>query len=64
MEDVEVLEKGKILKEALKIVDKLAKSELADVDGDITNDDFDVEELQKLIIRARVLKQNRWWKLT
>ena len=64
MEDVEAFEKGKILKECLIIVNELAKSELADIDGDITNNDFDVELLQKLIIRARKIKQNRWWKLT
>lgn len=63
MEDVEAYEKGKILKEALKIVDELAKSELADVDGNITNDDFDVESLQKLILRARKLKRNKYFLL-
>jgi hypothetical protein len=58
---IENLEKGRLLKEALKIVDKLANSDFADVDGDITLDDFDIEELQDLIIRARKLKQSRWW---
>ena len=54
-------EKGRILKESLKIVENLAKLDLADIVDDITNDDFD--ELQKLIIRARKLKQNRYFLL-
>jgi len=64
MNDVEALEKGKLLKEALKIVDELAKNDLADIDGDFTMDDFDWDKLQRLIIKARELKKNRWWKLT
>lgn len=64
MNDVEVFEKGKILKGALTIVDELAKSDLADMDGDFGPNDFDYEKLQKLIIKARELTKNRWWKLT
>jgi len=64
MNDVEVLEKGRLLKEALKIVDELAKNDLADIDGEFTMDDFDWDKLQILIIKARELKKNRWWKLT
>ena len=64
MDNVEALEKGRLLKEALKIVNELAKSELADIDGIITDDDFDVQKLQKLIIRARTVKKSRWWDLT
>lgn len=63
MENVEALEKGRLLKDALKIVDELAKSDLADMDGDFKVNDFDYEELQDLIIKARTLKQSRWWKL-
>lgn len=58
------LEKAKILKESLKIVNKLAESELADMDGEFDSSDFDVEELQDLIVRARKLKKNTYWKLT
>lgn len=58
------LEKAKILKESLKIVDKLGESELADMDGEFDSSDFDIEELQDLIIRARKLKKNTYWKLT
>ena len=47
-------EKGRLLKESLKIVDKLS-------DYDI--DDFDVDDLEDLIKRARNLKRNRLWKL-
>jgi len=64
MKDIESLEKGKLLKEALKIVDKLAKNDLADIDGDFDSKDFDYNELQNLIIKARTLKKNRWWRLT
>jgi hypothetical protein len=64
LERVANLEKGKILKESLKIVDKLAENDLGDIDGDITTSDFDVEELKDLIVRARKLKKNTFWKLT
>lgn len=63
MKDLESFEKGKLLKEALKIVDKLAENDLADIDGDFNSKDFEYSELQNLIIRARKLKRNRWWKL-
>lgn len=61
---VEEHEKGKLLKEALEIVDELAKNDLADMDGKFTTDDFDADTLQNLIIKARTLKNSRWWKLT
>lgn len=64
LERVANLEKAKILKESLKIVDKLAENELADIDGEFDSSDFDIEELQDLIIRARKLKKNTYWKLT
>ena len=64
MDNVEALEKGRLLKEALKIINELAKSELADIDGKITDDDFDVDKLQSLIIRARKITKGRWWDLT
>ena len=65
MNTVEALEKGKLIKNALKIVDELAENDLADLDQETYHeDDFDVNKLQKLIIKARDLKRNRWWKLT
>lgn len=66
MTNVEVLEKGRLLKEALKIVDELAKNDLPDADdgGKITEDDFECEKLVKLIMRARELKRNILWRLT
>jgi hypothetical protein len=64
MKNIEALEKGGLIKDALKIVDELAESDLADIDGNITSDDFDFSGLQKLIVKARSLKKNRWWKLT
>ncbi len=63
MDNLEALEKGKLIKDALKIVDELAENNLADIDGHITENDFDYEKLQDLIIKARTLKNNRWWKL-
>jgi rRNA-processing protein FCF1 len=62
MNSIEASEKNKILKEALKIVDKLAKSDLADLD--IAIPDSTYEELEVLINRARKLKKNRYWDLT
>lgn len=62
----EDLENGKLIKEALLIVDKLADSDLIDVmDGvEFNANNFDYEMLQKLIKKARRLKQNKFWKLT
>lgn len=58
---VEHLEKGQLLKDALMIVNKLADNDLGDIDGEFTVDDFDCEELQELVLKARKLKQSRWW---
>lgn len=62
--NVEDFEKGKLIKQALLVVDELAKSDLGDIDGEFDHNDFDYEMLQKLIIKARRLKQDRFWKLT
>jgi len=64
----ENIEKAKIIKEALKIVDKLSKSDLLDCDVDtnensININDFDYDELQDLIIKSKKLTKNRVWKL-
>jgi len=64
MADRDALETARLLKEALKIVDELAKNDLADIDYPFDPDDFDYEKLQDLIERARTLKKNRLWKLT
>jgi hypothetical protein len=64
MENLEALEKGKLIKAALEIVNKLAKNNLADMDGTFTTDDFESEDLQELILKARKLTKDRWWKLT
>jgi len=63
MADRDSLETAKLLKEALKIVDDLAKNDLADVDYPFDSNDFEYEKLQALIERARKLKKNRLWKL-
>jgi rRNA-processing protein FCF1 len=59
MNSIEASEKNRILKEALKIVDKLAKNDLADLD--IAIPDSTYEELEALIKRARELKKNRYF---
>jgi len=46
---------GDIIKEALKIVDKLG-------DLDI-EDNEDIEDIEELIDKAKKLKKNRLWKL-
>ncbi len=56
-------EKGELIKEALKIVDDLAKSDLIDVDYPFDGDDFDYLKLQELINKAKQLKKNRLWVL-
>jgi hypothetical protein len=61
MKDFEAYEKGNLIKDAFHIVNDLAENDLADVDGEFNMDDFDWEELQDLIIKARELKKNRWW---
>jgi hypothetical protein len=64
MIDKDSLETARLLKEALKIVDDLAKNDLADVDYPFDCDDFDYQKLQDLIEKAKKLKKNRLWKLT
>ncbi len=55
-------EKSRLLKEALRIVNELAKNDLADMDGEnITSNDFESEKLIKLILRARKISKNRFW---
>ncbi len=56
----ESLEKAKLLKEALKIVDELAKCGFEDDDDLIHSYD----ELDDLVKRAKTLKRNHLWKLT
>ena len=63
MANTESKEKGEILKEALKVVDELAKSDLDGLIEKFTSEDFDYEKLQNLIKRAKRLKDNRLWKL-
>jgi len=55
----ESIEKGKILKEALSIVNELAKCGFEDEDDLVHSYD----ELDDLVKRAKTLKRNRYWKL-
>ena len=52
-------EKAVILKDSLKIVDKLAKMDI----DDISTYDSDMDDLEKLIEEAKKLSKNRLWKL-
>ena len=52
-------ETAEILKESLRIVDKLSKM---DVD-DISHNDDDMDKLEELIEKANKLTKNRLWKL-
>lgn len=58
---IESREKGGLLKDALHIVNELAENNLGDIDGELDVNNFDWEQLQDLIIKARKLKKNRWW---
>jgi predicted DNA-binding protein (MmcQ/YjbR family) len=49
-----------LLKDSLKIVDKLAKMDADDI---FANDDDDREELEDLIEKAKKLTKHRLWKL-
>ena len=60
MTDIESLEKGKLLKEALKIVDELATCSFED-DDDLIHC---YDDLYDLVKRSKALKRNRFWKLT
>lgn len=57
-------EKGEIIREALIIIDKLADNTLADYDGFDSITEFgadEIDELQKLIMMARSIKDSKWW---
>ena len=56
---MEELEKAKLIKDALKIVDELGKMDI----DDIHHNDDDREELEELIEKAKKLKKNKLWKL-
>lgn len=56
-------EKAKIIKDALKIVDKLAESDLVEADYPFMVDGFDYDKLVKLIKKARELKRSGLWDL-
>lgn len=57
--EIENLEKARVIKESLKIVEELGKLTFEDNDELIDIQD----ELQKLAKRARILKSNRYFKL-
>jgi len=53
-------EQGKLLINAIKIVDKLATNSIADIDGGESKVDH---ELKNLVLEARELTSNTWWEL-
>ena len=58
----ESIENGKILIEAIKIVEALSKNEIADTDlDDYGAADESVNEIKRLIIKARTLTNNSRW---
>lgn len=57
------IEKSKLIKDALLIVDELSNSDLPNFEDEFDSDDFDYEMLQNLIKKAKMLKKNKWWKL-
>jgi len=57
---VEAAEKGKLLQKAINIVETLANSSIADSDSDEEN--IEIEALKRLIIKARTIVNDRWWK--
>ena len=59
---MEELEKAKLIKDALKLVDDLAKIDADDL-ANMDDAEFDFEELEKLVRKAQALKKNRLWKL-
>lgn len=50
-------EKAKIIKDALRIVDNLAKYDIDDISS------YEKDELEELIEKAKKLKKSRHWKL-
>ena len=58
----EAREKGRMINEAIKIIEKLSKSDIAD--SDIMTEDYkteSIDEVKDLIIQARGLTSDRWW---
>ena len=54
-------EQGKLLINAIKIIDKLSKNSIADSDtGDESEAD---QEFKDLVLQARSLTSNTWWEL-
>lgn len=54
----EATEKAELIKDALKIVDKIADLDLEEIE-----DSGNMDDLGFLIKDAKKLKRNRWWKL-
>ena len=54
--------KGILLQEALNIVDELAKSPIADSDGEDGIDVIEIAKIKILIVMARTLKNDYWYK--
>jgi len=52
-------EQGKLLAEAIEIIEKLSKNDIAD--ADMGEENKNTLEVKDLIIKARGLTSNSWW---
>ena len=59
---LEAAEKGRLLQKAIGIVETLANSSIADSDSDEIEENNEIEALKRLIIKARTIVNDRWWK--
>jgi hypothetical protein len=57
-------EKAELIKKSLLLVQKIANSDIGDLDGKFTSDDFDSEGLLLLVEDAKKIISNVHWKLT
>lgn len=59
MGNVELLEKGRLIKESLKIVEMLSKCDFDDT-ADLINLE---DDLKKIINKAKIIKKNKYFNL-
>ena len=60
---VGIKEQGALIIEALQIIEKLSENTLADIDMENTDyDDDTIDEIKNLIMNARSIVGNKWWK--
>ena len=57
----EANEKGRLLSQAIAIIEKLSNNDFADSDFDMEESE-NISEIKRLIVRSRALTSDRWWK--